>query len=93
MLAEDAKGIVIKIMGKQHQFACANEDAEHLKQAANKLAVMCEDIKKNTAAVSSERALLVASINLSYSLLMANEKIAGDHHRQNALIAKLKRAL
>ena len=31
MLAEDAKGIVIKIMGKQHQFACANEDARALK--------------------------------------------------------------
>ena len=48
MLAEDSKSISIQIMGKQHQFTCSSEDEEDLKQAANKLAAMCDDIKKNT---------------------------------------------
>ena len=81
MIAEDSKGISIEIMGKQHQFSCSAEQAEDLNQAANNLAV------------NSERALLVASINLSYSLLMANNKLKHSQHGQNALISTLKSAL
>ncbi|TMM44015.1 cell division protein ZapA [Colwellia ponticola] len=93
MIAEDSKGISIEIMGKQHQFSCSAEQAEDLNQAANNLAVMCADIKKKNSMVNSERALLVASINLSYSLLMANNKLKHSQHGQNALISTLKSAL
>lgn len=93
MFAEDSKGINIKIMGKQHQFTCPNEDVEDLKQAAKTLAQMCEDIKENTGIVSSERALLVASLNLSHSLLIANNKLKHCHDEQSALVTKLKKAL
>ncbi len=93
MIDEDSKGISIEIMGKQHQFTCSAEQAEDLHQAANSLAVMCDDIKKQKGAVNSERALLVASINLSYSLLMANNKIKHSQHSQDALISTLKSAL
>jgi len=93
MFAEDAIGISIEVMGKQHQFACSAEQAEGLKQAANNLSVMCDDIKKQKGMASSERALLVASINLSYSLLMANNKLKRHQQGQDALIATLKSAL
>jgi len=93
MLVEDTKGLSIEIMGKQHQFSCSAEQAEDLKQAASYLAVMCEDIKQQKGTASSERALLVAAINLSYSLLMANNKVKRYHHGQDALISKLKSAL
>ncbi|MBA6231652.1 MULTISPECIES: cell division protein ZapA [unclassified Colwellia] len=93
MLTQDSNGISIEIMGKQHQFSCSAEQAEDLKQAASKLAVMCEDIKQQRGNASSERALLVASINLSYSLLMANNKIERYQHGQEALISTLKSAL
>lgn len=93
MISENSKSISIEIMGKQHQFTCSAEQAEDLRKAANSLAVMCDDIKKKTGLGGSERALLVASINLSYSLLIANNKI--DHYKlgQNALISTLKSAL
>ena len=42
---------------------------------------------------SSERALLVASINLSHSLLMANNEIKRYQQGQDTLIATLKSAL
>jgi cell division protein ZapA len=93
MLVEDSKGISIEIMGKQHQFFCPAEQIEDLKQAASNLAAMCDDIKKQKSTASSERALLVASVNLSYSLLMANNKIELSQHEQKALILKLKSAL
>jgi cell division protein ZapA (FtsZ GTPase activity inhibitor) len=93
MFAEDSKGVSIEIMGKQHRFTCSNENEEDLKQAANDLAVMCDDIKKNSGVANSERALLIASINLSYSLLMANNKIDRNQHRQAVLISTLKNAL
>ncbi|MGB2740449.1 MAG: cell division protein ZapA [Cognaticolwellia sp.] len=93
MFGDDSKGISIEIMGKQHKFSCSAEQAEDLKQAASDLAVMCEDIKQQKGMASSERALLVASINLSYSLLMANNKIKRYQHGQDALISTLKSAL
>jgi len=93
MFAEDSIGISVEIMGKQHQFSCSAEQAETLKQAANNLNVMCDDIKKQKGMASSERALLVASINLSYSLLMANNEVKHYQHRQDALISTLKSAL
>jgi len=93
MFAEDSTGISIEIMGKQHQFSCSAEQADDLKQAASSLAVMCDDIKQQKGMASSERALLVASINLSYSLLMANNEIKRNQHGQNALISTLKGAL
>jgi len=93
MILDDSKGISIEIMGKQHQFTCSVEQAEDLHQAANNLAVMCADIKQNTSSTNTERALLVASINLSYSLLMANNKIEDYQLGQNALISTLKSAL
>lgn len=93
MFAKDSIGISIEVMGKQHQFSCSAQQAEGLKQAANNLSAMCEDIKKQKGMASSERALLVASINLSYSLLMANNKLKRHQQGQDALIATLKSAL
>jgi len=93
MSSADSKGISVAIMGQQHQFACSAEQADDLKQAANRLAVMCENIQKQKGSVSSERALLVASVNLSYSLLMANNQIDDCHAAQIKLISTLKSAL
>ncbi|SEL13095.1 cell division protein ZapA [Colwellia chukchiensis] len=93
MLVEDSKGISIEIMGKQHKIACSAEQAEDLKQAAQNLATMCDEIKQQKGTASSERALLVASINLSYSLLLANKTIKGFQRGHNALLTQLKSAL
>ena len=93
MSAEDSKSISINIMGKQHQFACSAEQAENLKQAACRLAVMCNDIKQQPGSRSSESALLMASVNLSYSLLMADNKIERYQQGHNALLATLKNAI
>jgi len=93
MTVEDAKGISIELMGKRHQFTCSAEQSEDLHKAAIKLAEMCEDIKLKSGSVNNERALLVAAINLSYSLLMANNKIDSYQLGQDALISTLKSAL
>ncbi|KGJ93836.1 cell division protein ZapA [Colwellia psychrerythraea] len=93
MFAEDSNGISIEIMGKQHQFTCSSDQAVDLHIAANNLAAMCDDIKQQSAIGNSERALLVAAINLSYSLLMANKKIDRNQLGQDALISTLQSAL
>ncbi|MBL4900553.1 MAG: cell division protein ZapA [Colwellia sp.] len=93
MFAEDSIGISIEIMGKQHQFSCSAEQAKDLKQAASNLAALCDDIKQQKGMASNERALLVASVNLSHSLLKANNEIKRYLHGQDALISTLKGAL
>ncbi|ALO34858.1 hypothetical protein CMT41_09120 [Colwellia sp. MT41] len=93
MITEDSTGISINILGKPHQFACSAEQAEDLTQAARSLANMCIDIKQQTGIGSRERVLLVAAMNLSHSLLMANNKIERYQLAQDALISTLKSAL
>ena len=93
MFAEDPIRISVEIMGKQHQFSCPAEQAEDLKQAAANLAVICDDIKHQKGMATTERMLLVASINLSYSLLVANNQIKRNQHGQSALIKTLKNSL
>jgi len=93
MSVEDSIGVIIEIMGKEHQFSCSTDQAEELKQAAKNLTVMCNDIKKQQGMASSERALLVASINLSHSLLMANDELKRYQLGQDKIIATLKSAL
>ena len=93
MFAEDPIGINVEIMGKQHKFSCSAEQAEDFKQAAANLAVICDDIKQQKGMATNERTLLVASINLSYSLLMANNKIECFQQKQASLISSLKSAL
>ena len=93
MTVEGSKGISINIMGKQHQFACSAEQVEDLTQAATKLAAMCKDIKQQAGSRSNEHALLVASLNLSYSLLMANNKVDRYQQGHEALLTQLVNAL
>lgn len=93
MIVEDSKGISVEIMGKLHQFTCSAEQAEDLQQAASHLAAMCDEIKHKAGNASSERALLVASLNLSYSLLQANNTIEHYQQGQAALISTLKNAI
>ena len=93
MSAKDSKGISIDIMGKQHQFACSAEQAEDLRQAASRLSAMCNDIRQQPGSRNSERALLVASLNLSYSLLMANNKIDRYQQGHDALLTTLENAI
>lgn len=93
MFAEDPISISVEVMGKQHQFSCSAEQAEDLKQAAANLAVICDDIKQQKGMATNERTLLVASINLSYSLLVANNQIKRYQHGQSALITTLKNSL
>ena len=54
---------------------------------------MCNDIQQQPGSKSSESALLVASLNLSYSLLIANNTMEQALQEQNELIAKLKHVL
>ena len=93
MFAEDPIGINVEIMGKQHKFSCSAEQAEDFKQAAANLAVICDDIKQQKGMATNERTLLVASINLSYSLLVANNQVNRFQDGQAALISTLKNSL
>jgi len=93
MSAADFKGISIDILGKHHKFACSAEQAEDLNLAATQLIAMCNDIKHQPGSTNNERALLVASLNLSYSLLMANNKIERYQEGHGALVSSLKVAI
>lgn len=92
MFSENSEGISIDILGKTHKFACASTQVTDLTQAANDLAAMCEKVKAQKN-MSNEQALLVAAVNLSYSLLKANTVLEESNNKQQTLIEKLTCAL
>jgi cell division protein ZapA len=90
MSAGNSNTISVEVMGRLHQFTCSAEQEEGLKQAASNLDVMFKDIKQQSSVGNNERALLVAALNLSYQLLIANGTLEQHQHSHNSLINKLK---
>lgn len=88
-----AKGISVQILGRQHTFSCPEEQEISLIKAANDLDGLLKDIKKQSGSANNERVLLVAALNLSHQLLIANNKDNEYCHRLDALINIIKTAL
>lgn len=89
MTAENSKGISVDIMGKQHVFACPADQEEDLRLAAANLDEMFKEIVGKKDSSHNERSLLVAALNLSYQLMMANR----DMDKVNSTIDKLVHTL
>lgn len=90
MLSENEDGISVDILGKQHKFSCSESKANDLQKAANELAAMCLELKQKKSTMNNEQTLLVAAMNLSYSLLTTNAALEENINQQKALIAKLQ---
>ncbi|SFC45140.1 cell division protein ZapA [Pseudoalteromonas denitrificans] len=87
------KGIKVEIMGQQHQFACPQGQEDALLKAAKQLDKMFWDIKQRSGIRNNDRALLMAALNLSNELALANQTLETNQQQLNSLVSSLNDAL
>lgn len=63
------KGIAVKILGKDYQVACPQEQTHHLLDAALLLDSKMKDIKASGRIIGLDRIAVMAALNLAHELL------------------------
>lgn len=63
------KGISVKILGKDYQVACAEDQTHHLIDAALLLDNRMKEIRNSGRVIGLERIAVMAALNLAYELL------------------------
>lgn len=62
------KGIAVKILGKDYQVSCPEDQTHHLIEAALLLDSKMKDIKSTGKVIGLERIAVMAALNLAYDL-------------------------
>ena len=93
MSEHDPKGIVVEILGQQHQFACPQGQEDALRQAAQLLNNKLEDIRQRSGIRNNERLLLMVALNLSHEMMVADEKLQLQHKSLSLLLNKVTHSL
>lgn len=63
------KGVSVKILGKDYQVACPEDQTHHLVDAALLLDNRMKDIRSTGKVIGSERIAVMAALNLAHELL------------------------
>lgn len=63
--------VFVKILDKEYQVACPNEEREALQQAADDLDERMRSIRAGGTVIGLERIAVMAALNLSHELLQA----------------------
>ncbi len=69
------KGISVKIMGKDYQVACPEDETHHLLDAALLLDSKMRDIRNSGRVIGLERIAVMAALNLAHEMLQLREEI------------------
>lgn len=69
------KGITVKILGKDYQIACAEDQTHHLIDAALLLDSRMKDIRASGRVIGLERIAVMAALNLAHELLKLKDDI------------------
>lgn len=79
------KGIAVKILGKDYQVSCPEEQTHHLIDASLLLDSKMKEIKSGGRVIGLDRIAVMAALNLAHELLAlkdanGNEKSSNENH-------------
>ena len=63
--------ITVRILNKEYQFACEEEERSSLLSAADHLDKTMQKIKDNNSTMSSDKIALMAALNIAHELIKA----------------------
>lgn len=69
------KGLSIRILEKEYQIACADEEREDLIKAARYLEGKLREISGKGKIIGSERAAIMAALNIAYDLVRSRDML------------------
>lgn len=69
------KGVTVKILGKDYQIACAEDQTHHLIDAALMLDTRMKEIRSSGRVIGLERIAVMAALNLAHEFLKLKDDI------------------
>lgn len=77
-------GLSVRILEKEYQIACTNDERDDLIKAARYLEAKLKEIAGKGKIIGSERAAIMAALNISYEMVLSQEAIQrqGSHEKR-----------
>ncbi len=79
------KGLSVRILEKEYQIACGEDEREDLIEAARYLEGKLKDVGTKGKIIGPERAAIMAALNISYELVQANKTTQTESEYQERL--------
>lgn len=91
------KSIAVKILGKEYQISCPEDQTHHLIDAALLLDGRMKEIRSSGRVIGSERIAVMAALNLAHELLSlksnAQQNLNDTEKRLGIMYEKIEEAL
>lgn len=88
-----ANTVTVKILDKEYQVACPEEQKEELVISAKYLNKQMRSIRNSGKVIGLERIAVMAALNISYELLQASDHADGSHQPSDDSVKRLNRKL
>lgn len=84
------KGLSVRILEKDYQIACSDEECDDLAKAARYLEIKLKEISDKGKIIGSERAAIMAALNISYEMVKSQD-ILGQQISHEKRLEKLQK--
>lgn len=95
--ADDVVPVIIRILDKEYQIACSEDERHSLLDSARYLDEKMKEIRSTGKVVGSERVAVMAALNITHDLLQSHlqsqNSVAVDNARIKNLQEKVETAL
>ncbi len=79
------KGLSVRILEKEYQIACTDEERDDLIQAARYLETKLKEIAGKGKIIGSERAAIMAALNISYEMVKSQDIMSQQSSHEKRL--------
>ncbi len=86
-MKKTATGLTVRILEKEYQIACSDEERDDLIKATRYLETKLKEISGQGKIIGSERAAIMAALNISYEMVRSEEAI----HQQSSHEKRLEK--
>ena len=83
-MKKTANGLSVRILEKEYQIACSEEERDDLIKATHYLESKLKEISGNGKIIGSERAAIMAALNISYEVVRSQDAMTqqGSHEKR-----------
>ena len=79
------KGLTVRILEKDYQIACTEEEREDLIKASRYLEGKLKEIANKGRIIGSERAAIMAALNISYEMVLSKNSLSQQSNHEKRL--------
>lgn len=89
-MKKTSTGLSVRILEKEYQIACAEDERDDLIKAARYLEARLKEIAGKGKIIGSERAAIMAALNISYEMVKSQD-IMGQQSSHEQRLEKLQK--